>query len=107
MCNINDIMYNKVDNEVSVELRINVKAIGDQVSYMDSEWSQEYICTYIKKSDGTYGENRKLSIPLNIDFVENKIVWDLVEGAISYQIEIIANGSSNIYNRSTNYLDVE
>lgn len=48
----------------------------------------------------------KLSTPKNINFENNKIVWDAVEGAEYYKIEIEANGAINYYSKSINNYNV-
>lgn len=104
---ISSIIDSRIDANVPIELHIYVKAIGNQVLYADSEWSIEYKYTYIKNANSSGTLNSKLSVPTNIDYVNNsQIRWDVVDGAIAYEIEVNSDGEIIMYNRSTNYLDL-
>ncbi len=101
---IASIMDSRVEEGVQTELHIYVKAKGNQILYSDSEWSNEFTYTYVKKDVGgsvaNPGEKSQLNTPVfSYDDKNNIISWNSVTGADGY--EILINGKSNILPQMT------
>lgn len=101
---IASIIDDRIDNNETIELHIYVKAKGNQILFTDSEWSEEVVYSYTKVANSQNTEDDKLETPRNVEFTGERIVWDQVENAYSYKIEISSLGTIySFYSSSNSY----
>lgn len=96
-----------VSFETSQLFTFSIKARGKNMYTTDSLWSDVFTWSYIKNGNDS-GSKKVLSVPKNINYINNTIVWDSVENASSYEVEVRIDGQEPIiYNSSINYLTFE
>ena len=65
-------------------VRFEFKAIGDNIHYLDSEWSISF----------QYSSEGQLPFPMNLKFVGDIFSWNMVNKAIGYNVIININGET-------------
>lgn len=83
---ISSIMDSRIDYDTPTELHIYVMAKGNQILFGDSDWSQEFVCTYTKESNQSH--TNKLNVPEITKYENNTVYWSNVENADKYFVKI-------------------
>ena len=83
---ISSIMDSRIDYDTPTELHIYVMAKGNQILFGDSDWSQEFVCTYTKESSQSH--TNKLNVPEITKYENNTVYWSNVENADKYFVKI-------------------
>ncbi len=84
-CSISSIMDAHIEYDTPTALAISVKAKGNQITFLDSDWSEKINYTYTK-IEPVDPNKETLPAPNNIRCINNVISWDAVPNAFGYLI---------------------
>ena len=107
---ISSIIDSHIGYDIETTLHIAVKAKGNQITFLDSEWSSEITYNYTKRDESS-PQKESLLPPADIACVNNVITWTANAKAFGYEIcfnndaEFVKTTTSTSYDVSRLFVD--